>query len=99
MKKVTAFVGSGHKRLTHNAVRRFLDDLESFEDSARPSPASSQRLARFRLLLSRPPEPSQEDGRQILRLGPGPEDAQEESYLTVASARASTIPEDRAASP
>ena len=32
MKKVTAFVGSGHKRLTHNAVRRFLDGLESFGD-------------------------------------------------------------------
>ena len=32
MKKVTAFVGSGHKRLTHNAVRQFLDDLESFGD-------------------------------------------------------------------
>lgn len=32
MKKVTAFVGSGHKRLTHSAVRRFLDDLESFGD-------------------------------------------------------------------
>lgn len=29
MKKVTAFVGSGHKRLTHNAVRQFLDDLQS----------------------------------------------------------------------
>ena len=26
MKKVTAFVGSGHKRLTHSAVRQFLDD-------------------------------------------------------------------------
>ena len=32
MKKVTAFVGSGHKRLTHNAVRRYLDELESFGD-------------------------------------------------------------------
>ena len=32
MKKVTAFVGSGHKRLTHNAVRQFLDDLQSFGD-------------------------------------------------------------------
>ena len=32
MKKVTAFVGSGHKRLTHNAVRQFLDDLEAFGD-------------------------------------------------------------------
>src|SRR5512136_3026396 len=32
MKKVTAFVGSGHKRLTHNAVRQFLDDIESFGD-------------------------------------------------------------------
>lgn len=32
MKKVTAFVGSGHKRLTHDAVRQFLDDLESFGD-------------------------------------------------------------------
>jgi multimeric flavodoxin WrbA len=32
MKKVTAFVGSGHKRLTHNAVRQFLDDLRSFGD-------------------------------------------------------------------
>lgn len=32
MKKVTAFVGSGHKRLTHNAVRQFLDNLESFGD-------------------------------------------------------------------
>jgi multimeric flavodoxin WrbA len=32
MKKVTAFVGSGHKRLTHNAVRQFLADLESFGD-------------------------------------------------------------------
>jgi len=29
MKKVTAFVGSGHKRLTHSAVRQFLDDLQS----------------------------------------------------------------------
>lgn len=27
MKKVTAFVGSGHKKLTHGAVRQFLDDL------------------------------------------------------------------------
>jgi multimeric flavodoxin WrbA len=32
MKKVTAFVGSGHKKLTHNAVRQFLDDLQSFGD-------------------------------------------------------------------
>ncbi|HSQ79430.1 MAG TPA: NAD(P)H-dependent oxidoreductase [Candidatus Bathyarchaeia archaeon] len=32
MKKVTAFVGSGHKRLTHNAVRQFLDDLQAFGD-------------------------------------------------------------------
>ncbi len=29
MKKVTAFVGSGHKKLTHGAVRQFLDDLGS----------------------------------------------------------------------
>jgi multimeric flavodoxin WrbA len=32
MKKVTAFVGSGHKRLTHNAVRQFLDELASYGD-------------------------------------------------------------------
>jgi NAD(P)H-dependent FMN reductase len=32
MKKITAFVGSGHKRLTHNAVRQFLDDLQAFGD-------------------------------------------------------------------
>jgi multimeric flavodoxin WrbA len=32
MKKVTAFVGSGHKRLTHDAVRQFLDDLRSCGD-------------------------------------------------------------------
>lgn len=32
MKKVTALVGSGHKRLTHSAVRQFLDDLQSFGD-------------------------------------------------------------------
>jgi multimeric flavodoxin WrbA len=32
MKKVTAFVGSGHKRLTHSAVRQFLDDLQAFGD-------------------------------------------------------------------
>ena len=32
MKKVTAFVGSGHKRLTHSAVLQFLDDLRSFGD-------------------------------------------------------------------
>ncbi len=32
MKKVTAFVGSGHKRLTHNAVRQFLNDLEALGD-------------------------------------------------------------------
>ncbi len=32
MKKVTAFVGSGHKKLTHNAVRQFLDDLQSYGD-------------------------------------------------------------------
>jgi len=32
MKKVTAFVGSGHKRLTHRAVRQFLDDLQAFGD-------------------------------------------------------------------
>jgi multimeric flavodoxin WrbA len=32
MKKVTAFVGSGHKRLTHSAVRQLLDDLQSFGD-------------------------------------------------------------------
>lgn len=32
MKTVTAFVGSGHKRLTHSAVRQFLDDLRSFGD-------------------------------------------------------------------
>jgi multimeric flavodoxin WrbA len=31
-KKVTAFVGSGHKKLTHSAVRQFLDDLRSFRD-------------------------------------------------------------------
>jgi multimeric flavodoxin WrbA len=29
MKKVTAFVGSGHKKLTQGAVRQFLDDLGS----------------------------------------------------------------------
>ena len=29
MKKVTAFVGSAHKKITHSAVRRFIDDLES----------------------------------------------------------------------
>jgi multimeric flavodoxin WrbA len=32
MKKVTAFVGSGHKRLTHNAVSQFLDNLASYGD-------------------------------------------------------------------
>jgi multimeric flavodoxin WrbA len=32
MKKVTAFVGSGHKKLTHGAVRQFLDDLQAFGD-------------------------------------------------------------------
>jgi multimeric flavodoxin WrbA len=32
MKKVTAFVGSGHKRLTHSAVRQFLDGLQAFGD-------------------------------------------------------------------
>ncbi|HSA94797.1 MAG TPA: flavodoxin family protein [Acidobacteriota bacterium] len=32
MKKVIAFVGSGHKKLTHGAVRQFLNDLESFGD-------------------------------------------------------------------
>ncbi len=32
MKKVTAFVGSAHKRMTHSAVRQFLDDLQSLGD-------------------------------------------------------------------
>jgi multimeric flavodoxin WrbA len=32
MKKVTAFVGSGHKKLTHSAVSQFLDDLRSYGD-------------------------------------------------------------------
>ncbi len=32
MKKVTAFVGSAHKRMTLSAVRRFLDDLQSLGD-------------------------------------------------------------------
>ena len=32
MKKVTAFVGSAHKRMTLSAVRQFLDDLQSYGD-------------------------------------------------------------------
>jgi multimeric flavodoxin WrbA len=32
MKKVTAFVGSAHKRMTLSAVRQFLDDLRSLGD-------------------------------------------------------------------
>lgn len=32
MKKVTAFVGSAHKKLTHSAVHQFLDDLHSLGD-------------------------------------------------------------------
>lgn len=32
VKKVTAFVGSAHKKITHSAVRRFLDDLRSLGD-------------------------------------------------------------------
>ena len=32
MKKVTAFVGSAHKKMTHSAVRQFLDDLQSLGD-------------------------------------------------------------------
>ena len=32
MKRVTAFVGSAHKKITHSAVRRFLDDLGSLGD-------------------------------------------------------------------
>lgn len=32
MKKVTAFVGSAHKRMTLSAVRQFLDDLQSNGD-------------------------------------------------------------------
>jgi multimeric flavodoxin WrbA len=32
VKKVTAFVGSGHKKLTHSAVRQFLDNMQSFGD-------------------------------------------------------------------
>lgn len=32
MKKVTAFVGSAHKKITHAAVRRFLDDLRTLGD-------------------------------------------------------------------
>jgi multimeric flavodoxin WrbA len=32
MKKVTAFVGSAHKRMTLSAVRQFLDDLQSLGD-------------------------------------------------------------------
>jgi multimeric flavodoxin WrbA len=32
MKKVTAFVGSAHKKITHGAVRQFLDDLKSLGD-------------------------------------------------------------------
>ena len=32
MKKVTAFVGSAHKKHTLSAVRRFLDDLQSLGD-------------------------------------------------------------------
>ena len=29
MKKVTAFVGSAHKRLTHRAVKQFMSSLEA----------------------------------------------------------------------
>lgn len=32
MKKVTAFIGSAHKRMTLSAVRQFLDDLHSYGD-------------------------------------------------------------------
>ncbi len=32
MKRVTAFVGSAHKKITHGAVRRFLDELRSLGD-------------------------------------------------------------------
>jgi multimeric flavodoxin WrbA len=32
MKKVTAFVGSAHKKITHSAVRQFLDELQSHGD-------------------------------------------------------------------
>ena len=32
MKKITAFIGSAHKRMTLSAVRQFLDDLQSYGD-------------------------------------------------------------------
>jgi multimeric flavodoxin WrbA len=32
VKRVTAFVGSAHKKITHSAVRQFLDDLKSLGD-------------------------------------------------------------------
>ena len=32
MKRVTAFVGSARKKHTHNAVRQFLDNLQSLGD-------------------------------------------------------------------